>query len=155
MSSSTLWKNRCESAGPYLRMKTALAWGKWLVQNIVQKNSVLWLKLIGDAKNTGCSSKMIFNALKWGAKPVRGGRKWNTTIKMDRRITRTAQAQPMTSTRMIKDSLEIPVSTVRRLREANLFSRIPRKVPLLKKGMCRRAYDFWQSTAPISNLLAM
>uniref|UniRef100_A0A3Q3VI99 Transposase Tc1-like domain-containing protein n=1 Tax=Mola mola TaxID=94237 RepID=A0A3Q3VI99_MOLML len=55
---------------------------------------------------------------------------------MDRRITRMAKAQPMISSRMIKDSLELPVSTVtvrRRLCEANLLTRIPRKVPLLKK----------------------
>uniref|UniRef100_A0A3Q3SYZ9 Transposase Tc1-like domain-containing protein n=1 Tax=Mastacembelus armatus TaxID=205130 RepID=A0A3Q3SYZ9_9TELE len=79
---------------------------------------------------------MISNALKWRAKPERCGRKWKTTIKMDRRITRMAKAQPIISSRMIKDSLELPVSTVtvrRRLCEANLFSRIPRKVPLFKK----------------------
>uniref|UniRef100_A0A3Q4BQW7 Transposase Tc1-like domain-containing protein n=1 Tax=Mola mola TaxID=94237 RepID=A0A3Q4BQW7_MOLML len=101
------------------------------------------LKLIGEGKSykevqkiIGCSAKMISNALKWRAKPETRGRKRKTTIKMDRRITRMAKAQPMISSRMIKDSLELPVSTVtvrRRLCEANLFTRIPRKVPLLKK----------------------
>uniref|UniRef100_A0A3Q3K664 Transposase Tc1-like domain-containing protein n=1 Tax=Monopterus albus TaxID=43700 RepID=A0A3Q3K664_MONAL len=95
-------------------------------------------KLIGEGKTykevqkiIGCSAKMISNALKWRAKPERRGRKRKTTIKMDRRITRMAKAQPMISSRMIKDSLELPVSTVtvrRRLCEANLFSRIPRKL---------------------------
>uniref|UniRef100_A0A3Q3WLE4 Transposase Tc1-like domain-containing protein n=1 Tax=Mola mola TaxID=94237 RepID=A0A3Q3WLE4_MOLML len=95
------------------------------------------LKLIGQGKTykevqkmIGCSAKMISNALKWRAKPETRGRKRKTTIKMDRRITRMAKAQPMISSRMIKDSLELPVSTVtvrRRLCEANLFTRIPRE----------------------------
>uniref|UniRef100_A0A3Q4AY50 Transposase Tc1-like domain-containing protein n=1 Tax=Mola mola TaxID=94237 RepID=A0A3Q4AY50_MOLML len=77
------------------------------------------LKLIGEGKTykevqkiIGCSAKMISNALKWRAKPETRGRKRKTTIKMDRRITRMAKAQPMISSRMIKDSLELPVSTV-------------------------------------------
>uniref|UniRef100_A0A3Q3IHN1 Transposase Tc1-like domain-containing protein n=1 Tax=Monopterus albus TaxID=43700 RepID=A0A3Q3IHN1_MONAL len=52
---------------------------------------------------------------------------------------------PMISSRMIKDSLESPVSTVtvrRRLCEANLFSRIPRKVPLLKKRHVQKRLQF-------------
>lgn len=101
-------------------------------------------------KMIGCSAKMISNALKWRAKPERRGRKRKTTIKMDRRITRMAKAQPMITSRMIKDSLELPVSTVtvrRRLCEANLFSRIPRKVPLLKKSMCRRGYNLPKNTS--------
>uniref|UniRef100_A0A3Q3JZU3 Transposase Tc1-like domain-containing protein n=1 Tax=Monopterus albus TaxID=43700 RepID=A0A3Q3JZU3_MONAL len=96
-------------------------------------------------KIIGCSAKMISNALKWRAKPERRGRKRKTTIKMDRRITRMAKAQPMISSRMIKDSLELPVSTVtvrRRLCEANLFSRIPRKVPLLKKRHVQKRLQF-------------
>uniref|UniRef100_A0A3Q3VXJ7 Transposase Tc1-like domain-containing protein n=1 Tax=Mola mola TaxID=94237 RepID=A0A3Q3VXJ7_MOLML len=66
----------------------------------------------------GCSAKMISNALKW---------------------------RPMISSGMIKDSLELPVSTVtvrRRLCEANLFTRIPRKVPLLKKRHVQKRLQF-------------
>uniref|UniRef100_A0A3Q3W833 Transposase Tc1-like domain-containing protein n=1 Tax=Mola mola TaxID=94237 RepID=A0A3Q3W833_MOLML len=108
-----------------------------------EEQRTLIKKLIGEGKTykevqktIGCSAKTISNALKWRAKPETRGRKRKTTIKMDRRITRMAKAQPMISSRMIKDSLELPVSTVtvrRRLCEANLFTRIPRKVPLLKK----------------------
>uniref|UniRef100_A0A8C2I6P5 Transposase Tc1-like domain-containing protein n=1 Tax=Cyprinus carpio TaxID=7962 RepID=A0A8C2I6P5_CYPCA len=96
-------------------------------------------------KMIGCSAKMISNALKWRAKPERRGRKRKTTIKMDRRITRMAKAQPMITSRMIKDSLELPVSTVtvrRRLCVAILFSRIPRKVPLLKKRHVQKRLQF-------------
>uniref|UniRef100_A0A3Q4AFN3 Transposase Tc1-like domain-containing protein n=1 Tax=Mola mola TaxID=94237 RepID=A0A3Q4AFN3_MOLML len=110
------------------------------------------LPLIGEGKTykevqkiIGCSAKMISNALKWRAKPETRGRKRKTTIKMDRRITRMAKAQPMISSRMIKNSLELPVSTVtvrRRLCEANLFTRIPRKVPLLKKRHVQKRLQF-------------
>lgn len=70
---------------------------------------------------------MIFNALKWRAKPERRESKPKTTINIDQRITRMSKDQPMISSRMIRDRLELPVSTVtvrRRLCEANLFSRI-------------------------------
>uniref|UniRef100_A0A3Q4AEJ5 Transposase Tc1-like domain-containing protein n=1 Tax=Mola mola TaxID=94237 RepID=A0A3Q4AEJ5_MOLML len=110
------------------------------------------LKLIGEGKTykkvqkiIDCSAKMISNTSKWRAKLETRGRKWKTTIKMDRRITRMAKAQPMISSRMIKDSLELPVSTVtvrRRLCEANLFTRIPRKVPLLKKRHVQKRLQF-------------
>uniref|UniRef100_A0A3Q3VY81 Transposase Tc1-like domain-containing protein n=1 Tax=Mola mola TaxID=94237 RepID=A0A3Q3VY81_MOLML len=117
-----------------------------------EEQRTLIKKLIGQGKTykevqkmIGCSAKMISNALKWRAKPETRGRKRKTTIKMDRRITRMAKAQPMISSRMIKDSLELPVSTVtvrRRLCEANLFTRIPRKVPLLKKRHVQKRLQF-------------
>ncbi|XP_073509612.1 WD repeat-containing protein 76 [Phyllobates terribilis] len=81
-------------------------------------------------------------ALKWRTKPKRDARKRKTTIQIDRRITVMAKAQPMISSKMIRDSLKLSVSTMtvrRRLYEANLLPRRPRKVPLLKrtkKDMC-------------------
>lgn len=50
--SFTLWKTRCQTGGPYVRTKAAnvvhagynaCLWN-WIVPDIVQKNSVLWLK---------------------------------------------------------------------------------------------------------------
>uniref|UniRef100_A0A8C6TZ38 Transposase Tc1-like domain-containing protein n=1 Tax=Neogobius melanostomus TaxID=47308 RepID=A0A8C6TZ38_9GOBI len=64
---------------------------------------------------------------------------------MDRTIARTPKAQPMISSRMIKDSLKLPVSTVtvrRRLCEANLLARSPRKVPLLQKRHVLKRIQF-------------
>ena len=93
----------------------------------------------------GCSAKMISNALKWKAKPERHGRKRKTTIRMDRIIARMAKTQPMISSREIKDGLKLPVSTVtirRRLCEANLSARSPRKVPLLKKRHVLKRIQF-------------
>ena len=108
-----------------------------------EEKRALIKKLIGEGKTykkvqeiIGCSAKMISNALKWKDKPERRGRKRKTTIRMDRRIVRMAKTKPRVCSREIRDGLKVPVSAVtirRRLCEANLPARSPRKVPLLQK----------------------
>lgn len=56
-------------------------------------------------------------------------------------ITRMAKKHPMISSRAIREDLHLPVSTLtirRRQCEAKLFTRNPRKVPLLKKDVLKR-----------------
>uniref|UniRef100_A0A3B4AA51 Transposase Tc1-like domain-containing protein n=1 Tax=Periophthalmus magnuspinnatus TaxID=409849 RepID=A0A3B4AA51_9GOBI len=86
-------------------------------------------KLIGKGntykevqKTIGCSAKMISNALKW----KNGKGSASDQLQDDQR-------------------LELPVSAVtvrRRLCEANLFPRIPRKIPLLKKRHAEKRLQF-------------
>lgn len=87
-------------------------------------------------KTVGCSAKMIRNALKWEAKVETRGRKRCTSNRMDREIVKLARIDPYTTSRKVKDDLNLSVSTVtvrRRLMEAKLYARSPRKVPLLTK----------------------
>ena len=71
-------------------------------------------KLIGEGKTykevqkiIGCSAKMISNALKWQTKPETRGRKRNTTIRIDHRITRMTKKHPVISSREIKEDLQV------------------------------------------------
>ena len=64
------------------------------------------------------------------------GRKRQTNYREDKLIVREAKKDPFISSNIIKKNLELHVTarTIRgRLVEANLFSRSPRRVPLLKK----------------------
>lgn len=117
-----------------------------------EEQRTLIKKLIGEGKTykevqkmIGCSAKMVSNALKWQPKPERRGRKRKTTVRMDRRIAKKAKTQPMISSRVIKEDLKLPVSTAtirRRLCEAKLSARSPRKVPLLKKRHVLKRIQF-------------
>src|SRR4029434_825331 len=93
-------------------------------RHCTEEKRTLIKKLIGEGKTykevekiIGCSAKMISNALKWQRKPEKRGRKRNTTIRVDRKITRMAKKQPMISSREIKEDLHLPVSTIRRRSE--------------------------------------
>lgn len=83
-----------------------------------------------------CSAKMISNAIKYKDKVENRGGKRKTSPQDDRNIVRAAKFNPFKSARQIKSELNLEVSDMtirRRLLDANLFARNPRKKPLLKK----------------------
>lgn len=103
-----------------------------LIKRLIQEGKTY--KNVQEIMN--CSAKMIRNALTWKEKPETRGRKRATTKKEDSRIVRLSKKQPFLSSKQIQGSLNLTVtcSTVRRrLIEANLHARSPRKVPLLSK----------------------
>uniref|UniRef100_A0A3B1ILH1 Transposase Tc1-like domain-containing protein n=1 Tax=Astyanax mexicanus TaxID=7994 RepID=A0A3B1ILH1_ASTMX len=68
-----------------------------------------------------------------------------TAVLLTLRIAKLVKAQPMISSKRIKEDLQLTVSTGtirRRLGEINLPARSPRKVPLLNKRHVQKRLEF-------------
>lgn len=112
-------------------------------KHCTQEQRFLIKKLLNEGKTykfieetLGCSSKMILNAKKWAETPENRGRKRKISPKNVKKIMRLVKTNPFITTTKIKQELNLQVnpSTIRRrLIEAKLPSRSPRKTPLLKK----------------------
>lgn len=100
-------------------------------------------KLISEGKSykevqniIGCSPTMVRNAIKYTPTSETRGRPPVLSKKGVTRIVRYSKQNPFAAATEIKDkrAVEASVETIRRrLRDANLAARSPRKVPLLKK----------------------
>lgn len=92
-----------------------------------------------------CSSKKVYNALRWKSTGESRGRKRATTTHTDRQLVRMVKTDPQITSRKLKEVLDLPIapSTIRkRLIEAELRARIPRKVPLLTARNIRKRLSF-------------
>lgn len=103
-------------------------------------------KTYQDIENTlGCSSKMIANAIKWRQKPETRGRKRKTTIQTDRHIVRVVKQQPFITSSEVVQQLQLNISSSlvrRRLIDANLAAKRPRRVPLLNSRHVKNRLKF-------------
>ena len=82
------------------------------------------------------SKTLVFRALKPVTVALRRGRRRKTTVAFDRLLVRKIKANPFLSSAELKRESKAPISTRtirRRLQDANLNSRAPRRVPLLSK----------------------
>lgn len=89
-----------------------------------------------------CSAPKIFNAINYKQKPEKRGAKRKTTPQDDRNIVLLSKKDPSKTAVQIKSETELPVSAMtvrRRLLEAGLSARSPRKKPLLSKK------NIWQN----------
>lgn len=95
-----------------------------------------------------CSPTMVANAIKWKPKIEKRGNKRVTTVVDDRNIIRLTKKNPKISSTAIKSELNLvasPVTIRRRLVQANLKARSPRRVPLLNKKHVQKRLKFAQN----------
>jgi hypothetical protein len=99
-------------------------------------------------KYRNCSAKKVYNALHWKGKGETRGRKRATASRTDRKMIRLVKMQPHITSRALKEELDLPISTStvrKRLIEAELQARSPRKVPLLTSRHIHNRLNFANS----------
>lgn len=97
------------------------------------------------AEIVNCSLKMVYSALKWVPKSEKRGRPLETSLQDERIIVRTVKKDPFITSTQIKKQLKLNVNTStirRRLIEAKLPGRSPRKVPLLSPKHIKARISF-------------
>lgn len=115
-----------------------------------QRNLIVKLREEGKLyaeiqKLLSCSAKMVSNAIKYVKKPENRGPKRKTSIQDDRKIVRMSKMEPSKSAVQIRKEMNLSVSDMtvrRRLLEANLAARSPRKKPLLTKKHRDKRLEF-------------